>query len=148
MHAPDVRHDRSDFLAFLLEKLQVITKNLERQGTLSASHRFSDVVFDGLGEVPDRARVLLQRTVHGTDQCFFVFAKYRAPLIMRLQVDEILGVAESSGVGSIIGAAYLRHHRFDLRKGSEYVAAVGAKLLAFRETCAVGQGAARPDGAL
>ena len=48
-------------------------------------------------------------TIHGGDQFFFVPVKYRAPLVVRLQVDEILGVAESAGVGSVVGPADFRH---------------------------------------
>src|SRR5208282_5046284 len=85
--------------------------------------------------------------VHRGDQLFFVFVKYGAPLVVRFQVDEIFGVAESSRVGSIIGTAYFRDHRLNFGKRSEYIAAVSGELLAFRKTRAIGQSAARPDGA-
>ena len=147
MHARDIGHDGSDLLALLLENLQVVPKNLERKRTLGASHRFSDVVFDGLGEVPDRSWVFFQRTVHGGDQFLFVLMKYRAPLIVRLQVHEIFGVAESPSVGAVIGTAGLRHNGFHLRERRENIAGIGREFLAFRETCAIGQSAARPDGA-
>ena len=63
------------------------------------------------------------RAVHGGDQFLFVLMKYRAPLVVRLQVDEILGVAESPGVGSVVGPADLRHDRFHLRERGENIAA-------------------------
>src|ERR1039458_7268626 len=107
MHAWDVRHDLSDLFALLLESLQVIPKNLEGKRTLGASEGFADVVFNRLGKVPDRSRAsFLQLAVHSCDQFLFVLTKYRPPLIVRLQINEILCVAESPGVGSLIRPAH------------------------------------------
>src|ERR1022692_515534 len=121
MHARDPRHDGSDLFALLLKKLQVIPENLERKRTLGASERLSDVVFDRLGEVPDRARRPFHGAIHGGDQFLFVFMKYRAPLVVRLQVDEILRVAESPSVGSVVGPADLRHDLAHFREGRESI---------------------------
>src|ERR1022692_4748917 len=95
MHARDPRYDGNDFFALLLEKLQVIPENLERKPAFGASKGLADVVFDWLRKVPNCARVLFYRAVHGGDQFLLVLMKYLAPLVVRLQVDEILGVAES-----------------------------------------------------
>ena len=113
MHARNVRHDGGDFFALLLESLQVVPENLERQRTLGAGHRFSDVVFDGLGEVPDRARDIFPaaRFMAAISSSLFLM-KYRPPLVVRLQIDEILGVAESAGVGSVVGPAHFRYDRW------------------------------------
>src|SRR5208282_6228651 len=106
MHAWDVRHDLGDFFALLLQRLQVVAENLERQRTLGARESFSDVVFDRLREIPDRPRAsFFQLAAHGRDQLFLVLTKYRPPLVMWFQVDEIFCVAESSGIRSVIGPA-------------------------------------------
>src|ERR1035438_1911323 len=97
MHAGDARHDGSDFFAFLLEGLQVVPENLERKRTLGTSKSFADVVFDRLRIVPDRPRAFgLQLAVHGGDQFVFVLMEYGPPLLVRLQVNKILCVAEST----------------------------------------------------
>src|SRR5450631_4503683 len=75
----------------------------------------------------------------------FVLVKHGAPLVVRLQVDEILGVAESPGVSSIVGKAHLGDDRFHLLERREYCSAAIAEFLAFRKTRAVAQSAARPD---
>ena len=54
----------------------------------------------------------------------------RPPLVLRLQIDEILRVAESPGVGSIVGAANLRNDRFDFRKGCKNIALILSEFLA------------------
>ena len=147
VHAGDGCHDRSDLLTLLLENGKVIPEDLERQRSLGAGHRLADVVLDRLREVPSRAGVLLRREVHGCDQLILVLVKDRSPLIVRFEVDKILGVAESTGVSAVIGPACLRHHRLDLRKRREDKTFFFGKSFAFGEAGAVGQGAARPDRA-
>src|SRR5208337_1398202 len=148
MHAWDVRHDLGDFLALLLQSLQVVAENLERQRALGAREGFSDVVFDRLREVPDRPRAsFFQLAVHGGDQFFLVLTKYRPPLVVWLQVNEIFGVAESSGVGSVIWPANLRYNCFHLRKRCEHITSAGCEPLTLGKTGAIREGATRPDGA-
>src|SRR5208283_547023 len=148
MHAWDARHDLSYFFALLLKRLQVIPENLEGERTLSAGEGFADVVFDRLRKVPDRSRAsFFELAVHGGDQFFLVLTKYRPPLVVWLQVNEIFCVAESPGVGSVIGPANLRYHGFHFRERREDIAGAGCEPLALRKTRAVREGAARPDGA-
>src|SRR5580692_11630006 len=64
---------------------------------------------------------------------------------MRLQVDEILRVAESPGVGSIVWPADLRDHCFHFRKRCENIALIGGEFFSFRETGTICERAARPD---
>src|SRR5450755_470714 len=71
----------------------------------------------------------------------------RPPLLFRLQVDEVLRVAEPAGIGSIIGPPHLRYHLAHLWEGREDVPLVGGELLSFRKARAVGQSATRPDSA-
>src|SRR5271166_3703205 len=147
MHARNARYDGGDLFSFPLESLQVVPENLQRKRTLGASERFSDVVLNRLGEVPDRPWVFLHCPVHGGDQLLFALMEYRAPLRLRLQVNEILGVAESPGVRSVVRASDLRHHFAHLWEGRENIAAVVGEFLAFRKTCAIGQRATCPDRA-
>src|SRR5271157_5829461 len=119
MHAGDARHEVSDFIAFLLEKLQVLPKNLDCESAFGASEFFSDVVLDRLGAVPDRTRILFYRAIHGGDQFILVAVKNGPPLVLRLQVYEILRVAEAPSVGPVVGPADLRYHRFHFRKRRE-----------------------------
>src|ERR1700688_159864 len=144
MHAGDTRQYAHHLFALLFEKFQVVPEDLERQRTLGASHRFSDVVFDRLGEVPDRPRVLLQGALHGGDQCLFTLMKYWAPLVVRLQVNKIFCITETPGVGSVIRTANLRYNRFHFWEGGENIAGAGRVPLAFRKIRAVRQGATRP----
>src|ERR1700733_15316745 len=145
MHAGDIRHHGGHFFARLLKSLQVVPKNLERQRTLSARHCFSNVILDGLREVPDRARILLHRATHGRYQFFFITVEHWSPLVLRLQVNEILGVTEAASVGSVIGTAHLGDHGFHFRKRRENIAFVVGELLAFRKTGTVGQSSPGPD---
>src|ERR1700724_2402950 len=100
----------------MLEKLQVISKNLQSKCTLSPSERFSDVVFDRLRKVPDGAGVLLHRTVHGRDQLLFILVEYEAPFVVGLQIDEVLCISESSRVGPIIRASNFGNNSLYLGK--------------------------------
>src|ERR1035441_577438 len=122
-------------------------KNLQRQCTLGAGKGFPDVIFDGLREVPDRARILFHRSFHGGDQFFFVLMEYRTPFVVRFQIDEILRVAESPGIGSVIRPADFGDDLCHFRKGCKNIALVGGELFAFRKTRAVRQRAPRPDRA-
>src|SRR5450755_439260 len=100
MHPWDAREDAHDLFALLLEKFQIVPENLERKRTFGASHGFSDVVFDRLREVPDRARVLLHGPFHGGDQFFLILVEDGTPLVVWLQVNEILSVSEPPGIGT------------------------------------------------
>src|SRR5208283_797784 len=147
MHARNARHDGGDLFALPLESLQVVPENLKRKRTLGAGECFSDVVLNRLGKVPDRPWVFLHCPVHGSDQFLFVLTEYRAPLLLRLQVNEILGVAESSGVRSVVRPSDLRHHFAHLWERRENITAVVSEFFAFRKTRAVGQRATCPNRA-
>ena len=73
-------HDRHDFLAFLLEVLQVGAENLDRQFALHATDGLFHVVGDGLREAPGHAGDLLHFVVHGLDQQFLAPAELRAAI--------------------------------------------------------------------
>src|SRR5260370_272891 len=141
MDAFDTRHDAYNFFSLLLENLQVVPENLERQLTLRARKRLSDVVFDRLRVVPNRPGAsFLNLAVHRGDEFLFALMKCWPPFIMRLQVNKKLGVAESPGVGAVIRPASLRYDCFHLWGGRKDIAGAGCKSLPFRETGAVGQG--------
>ena len=147
VHAWNGGHHGSDLVALLLQNGKIIAKDLKRQRSLGTGHRLSDVVLNRLGEVPDSSRILLHCQVHGGDQFLFVLVKYWPPLVMRLQIDKILGVPETAGVGSVIGPSRLRHNGLHLGKRCKDQALLLSEFFAFRETGAVGQRSARPDGA-
>ena len=64
-----------------------------------------------------------------------------------LQVDEILGVAESARVGSVVRTADLRHDCRHLRERCKNIAGVGGEFFSLRKTGAIRQSAARPNRA-
>src|ERR1039457_6477268 len=121
MHARDPRYDGNDFFALLLKELQVIPENLERKPAFGASKGLADVVFDRLGEVPNCARILFYRAIHGGAALLFGFLKYRAPFAVRLHVYGILRVAESPGTGSVSGPAGRRHNLAHFRERREHI---------------------------
>ena len=143
-----VRHGGDDFVALFIESLQVLAEKLERQLALCAGDRFADVVFNGLREIPESPREFADLAIHGGDQFLLVPMEDRPPLVLRLEIHEILGVAESSGVGSVVGPAHLGHDFGHLGEGGEDQASLVGESLALRQAGAVGQGAARPDCAL
>ena len=67
------------------------------------------------------------------------------PLILRLQIDEILGVAESSRVGAVVGRSGLRDDVGDLGEGGENVAGLRGEALPLRQTCTVRHRATGPN---
>src|ERR1019366_6946307 len=142
-----VRHGAGDFVALIVQSLQILPEKLERQLTFCAGDGLTHVIFDGLGEIPEGARDLGELAVHRGDQLLFVPMEHRPPLLLRLEVHEILGVAESAGVGTVVGAPHFRHDFGDLGKGRENQSALVREAGALSEIGAVGQGAAGPDGA-
>src|SRR5579862_1987914 len=147
MHAGHTRYGGSDFFALLLEEFQVIAEDLEGEGAFGAGECLADVVFDRLREVPDGPRIPFYGAVHGGDEFLLAFVKYGAPLVMRLEVDEILRVAESPGIGSVVGPSDLGYNSLDLWKRREDISLVSGKSVAFREARAIRQSAPRPNGA-
>ena len=69
------------------------------------------------------------------------------PLVLGLQVDEILRIAESSRVGSIVGRPGLGDDLCDLGEGGEDIAGLLGETRSFRLAYAVGHRSTRPDGA-
>ena len=48
--------------------------------------------------------MVLKLAIHGADEFFFILVEHSAPAVFGLEVDEIFGVEESGGVGSVIRA--------------------------------------------
>ncbi len=94
-----------DLLGLVFEDAQVVAVDFGGELALYAADRFLHVVRDRLREVPDHARQLLQLAVHGGDDFIFVLVKHGPPLLLRFQIDEIFGVEEAGGIGSVVGTA-------------------------------------------
>ena len=93
--------------AFCFQQLQVVAVDLHREFALDAADRFLHVVGDGLGEVPDHAGNLVQLRFIAAISSLFVLVEDGSPLVLGLQIDEVLGVEESGRVGAVVGAADL-----------------------------------------
>src|SRR6202011_5560923 len=104
---------------------------------LSTCYRFSDVVFNGLREVPSGSRQLGYFAIHSSDQFLLVFPEYGPPLRFWLEIDEVFGVPESTGVGSVVGTADFRDHLSHFRERSEDQASLVHKARAFSKVCAL-----------
>ena len=100
---------------------QIVAIDLGGKLAFDAADRFLHVVGNGLREIPDHARDLLQFLIHGRDQLFLVLMKCRTPIFLWFQVDEVLGVEEAGGVGAIVRpsglAGALRDFRASGRAG-------------------------------
>ena len=68
-------HDVHDLVALLLQGLEIVAVNLDREFALHAADGLFHVVRDRLREIPEHARELLQLAVHGGNQFFLVFVK-------------------------------------------------------------------------
>ncbi len=64
-------------------------------------------------------------TIHGSDQFVLVLMEDRPPLFLGLQVHEILRIAESSRVGSIVGRSGLRYDGSDFGERGEECDGIG-----------------------
>ncbi len=153
MEEPEVRdagdraHHLHDLIALRLKRLQVGAIQLHRQLTLHAAHRLFDVVRDGLREVPDHAGHLLQLTVHCADEFILVLVKDGTPLVLGLEVDEVLGIEEAGGVGAVVRAANLADDLGDLWEARQHDSGLVGDGEALGGAGAGGQGTAHPDGA-
>ncbi len=108
-----------DLVALLLQQLQIIAVELDRQFAFDAADRLLHVVGDGLGKVPDHARHLLQFAIHGADQFFFVLVEGGPPLLLGQQIDKIFGVEKAGRIGAVVGPSHLADHLRHFRKGGE-----------------------------
>ena len=107
LNALDRAHHVDDLVALFFQRLQIVAVNLDGQLAFHAADRFFHVVRDRLREIPDHAGNLFELAIHGRDQLFFVLVKNRPPFFFRLQIDEIFGIEEAGGVGSVVGTAHL-----------------------------------------
>ena len=135
------------WLPFASSNLQIIAVDLDRQLAFDAADRLLHVVGDGLGEVPDHARHLLQFAIHGADQLVFVLVEDGPPLVLGHQIDEVFGVEKARGIGAVVGPADLADHVRDLGKGGQDDARLIHDGHALGGAGAGSQRAAHPDGA-
>ena len=81
------------------------------------------------------------------DQRFLVLVEDGAPFLLRFQIDEVLGIEKTGGVGAIVGPARLADHLRHLRERSHHDARLVGEVDARGGAFAGGQRSAHPDGA-
>ena len=107
---------RLDLVGGIGQRLQIVAVELDRVLALHAGHRFGNVVLQVLREVElDAGKFVLQLLRELRGQLLLVVRA--RPLADRLQRREELGVEQPGGVGAVVGAAMLRHHRLPPRAG-------------------------------
>jgi hypothetical protein len=80
LDASDLAHNGFDLVALLLQQLQIIPVELDRQFAFDSADCLLHVVRDGLGKVPDHPRHLLQFAIHGANQLVFVLMEGGPPI--------------------------------------------------------------------
>ena len=78
---------------------------------LTASSMLSAIGCEKFQSTPGN---LLELVVHRRDELVLVLMEDRPPLVLRLQIDEILGVEEARRVGAVVRAADLAGHERSL----------------------------------
>ena len=101
----DLLHDVLDFAGSSLELVEIIAKELERVFAFHTRHGFFDVVLNVLREAEIDAWVFRKLLRHLLDE--IVFGDATGPLVLRLQLNEELGIVKGDDVGAVIGAANL-----------------------------------------
>ena len=91
---------------------------------------------------------MLSSRVHGSDQLFLVLVEDGPPLLLGLEIDEVLGVEEAGGVGAVVGAAGLADDLGDLGECVEADARLIHDTQALGGAGGGGERSAHPDGAL
>ena len=145
--ALDLAHDGDDLVALFFQGPQIVAVDLDGELAFDAADGLFHVVGDGLGEVPDDAGDLFEFAIHGGDQLVLVLVEDGAPLLLGLEVDEVLGVEEAGGVGAVVGAAGLADDLGDLGKGGEDDARLVHDAQALGGAGGGSERAAHPDGA-
>ena len=100
-----------DLVGGVGQRLQIVAVELDRVLALDARDRLRDVVLQILREVEFDARELvlqLRQQLRGQ----FVLVAGAGPFAVGLQRREEFGVEQAGGVGAVVRAAVLRHHRF------------------------------------
>ena len=137
LHTANLAHDPHD----------VVPVDLNRQLALDATDGFLHVVGDGLRKIPDDSGDLIRLLAQSRDQLLLVLVEDGPPLLLRPQVDEVLGVEEAGVVGAIIRPSHLAHHFGHFREPGEHDAGLIHDEDALSGTGTGGQRAAGPDGA-
>ena len=141
------RQHRLDLVGGVGQRLQVVAEQLDRVLALHAGYGFGDVVLQILREVElDARKFLLQLRQQFRRQVVLVLAL--RPLLGRLQRREELGVEEARGVGAVVGAAVLGHHRFHFRQFRDQLAHLVDVGVALLQRDRRRQGRADPEVAL
>ena len=110
--AADRVDDLADFLALLLQHLQIVAEDLDGQFALHARQGLLDVVLDDLREVEVHAGQLAGasafiRLIRPSLSTTLPSGPRVDPLLAGRQVDGDLDVVEALGVGAVVGPAEL-----------------------------------------
>ena len=105
--------------AFCFQDLQIVAIYLGGEFALYAADRFFHVVGDGLGKIPDHARESFP--VRGPWPRSLRLCSGERPdaILLGFQTDEVFGIEEAGGVGSIVGPPHLAGALRDLGKGAQ-----------------------------
>src|SRR6266404_2463500 len=113
--------DRLDLVGGVGERLQVVAKQFDRVLPLYSRYGFRNVVLQILREIEfDAGEFILQFPKQSSRQLFLVMGI--GPFVDRLQRRKEFRIEKPGGIGAIVGAAMLRHHRFDLGKAADHPA--------------------------
>src|SRR5262249_50444163 len=147
LDAFDLAHRGDDRVAHAFESVKVIAVDLDGELAFDPADGFLHVVGDRLGEIPDDAGQLLQLVVHRRDQLLLVLVEQRPPLLLRLQVHEVLRIEEAGDVGSVVWASDLAHAARHLWKRREDESRLTHEAHAFGRPGARRKSPAHPDRA-
>src|SRR5262245_53483826 len=111
-------HDRADSVGSFLERVEVVTEELDRDVGAHAGDQLRDAQFDRLREAEGGVRYFfLQRLRHLFDQP--LLGVHGLPFRRRLQLDVEVAEVHAHRVGGDLGAARFRDHPGDFGEGLE-----------------------------
>ena len=145
LNARNLTHNRDDLIRLALKGLQIIAIDLGGEFAFHSADGLFHVVFNGLRKSPKDAGNLVEFALHGCDQLIFVFMEYRPPLLFRFQVDKILGIEKSRGIGAVIGTADLTRTFRNFGEGAQNDACLVGNSDSFVGTGAGSEGPANPE---
>src|SRR5690606_27562477 len=99
----------SKLIGFVLQILQILTKNFDHQWAYHPGHIFFHIVLNGLTQAKINTRKSLQAITHLTDQCFF--SNFSLPLPLGLEFNIKFYIKKACWIRTVIGSPRLRHDK-------------------------------------
>ncbi len=118
-HARNLAHHFLHLLGFLLKRLQVASKKLDRQLAFHSADCLLHVVGNRLRKIPVHAGKFIERFIHRRNQ-LILRVILLPPFFPRQQVDEELRVIETAGIAAVIRTPHLTHHLRHFRKSRQH----------------------------